>query len=93
MAFLFYLLGWLSILAGGGVAFLGLRGAGASIVDIQRQFDGTLAGLASLAPAAPGAWFFVAGLILLAIGSALARLGVIAKYTRLSAVGLGRSVG
>jgi hypothetical protein len=82
MAFVFYVLGWLGILAGGG--WVGLALYAARNVD-QTSPYAEAAVLGSLVAMAPGFSVSFGGLLVLAIGGGLARLDGILRYSRMSA--------
>jgi hypothetical protein len=82
MAFVFYVLGWLGILGGGGWVALALYAA--RNVDQTSPYAES-AVLGSLIAMAPGFSVSFGGLLVLAIGGGLARLDGILRYSRMSA--------
>lgn len=83
MAYIFYLLGWLGILAGAGWAALAFQAAASArgAVGSPAAGDSALAGVAGVVVAAPGLGLMFSGL-LLAIGGGLARLDGIVRQSR-----------
>lgn len=82
MAYVFYVLGWLGILGGGGWIALTLQAS--RNIDPAGPYAGAAA-LGQFVAMAPGFSIMFGGLLLLAIGGGLARLDGILRYARMSA--------
>lgn len=82
MAFLFYVLGWLSILGGG--AWSGYTLYNGITIQTDQSLENLLKylGNSGLVVAGPGLWYVFCGLLLLAVGGLLSRLDEIAYNTR-----------
>jgi UPF0716 family protein affecting phage T7 exclusion len=83
----FYVLGWLGIIAGGGWAALAIQAAAStsSAISSPAASDSALAGVAGVLVAAPGIGLMFSGLLLLAIAGGLSRLDGILRHSRRTA--------
>jgi hypothetical protein len=86
MAYLFYVLGWLSVLAGGAwLAVVVTAASRSSALAGGDQYASAGAMLGLLAVGTPALGVLFGGLILLAIGGGLARLDGILRHSRRTA--------